>query len=200
MKNSSTQDDLSPASPVAEKAEKLAPKATKGAVFWMLVPVVLLVTSVSGWLVMVNVAVSDPGFSVEPDYYKKASNYDDVLLQRGENSRLGYSVTFEKFEAPEVGSGELVLRVRDRLGEDLVRAEVSAVGFPVARGDQIHEGTFRETEPGTYALVWDKARPGVWELRVTVVTSEGTFTETLRGELTPAAHGSLPLSGRRAPS
>ena len=47
---------------------------TWGGKIWIAVPLLLLVVSVSGWLYMVAIAVDDPGFSVEKDYYKKAAN------------------------------------------------------------------------------------------------------------------------------
>ncbi|HXS19354.1 MAG TPA: FixH family protein, partial [Polyangiaceae bacterium] len=66
------------------------PGVSNKALFWMFVPVGLLVVSATGWLSMVSIAVRDPGFSVERDYYKKASNFDQELDQRAHNAALGW--------------------------------------------------------------------------------------------------------------
>lgn len=46
---------------MTQDPKREGPSTKKSGLFWMLVPVVLLVTSVSGWLVMVSIAVDDPG-------------------------------------------------------------------------------------------------------------------------------------------
>lgn len=157
-------------------------KTQKGARFWMLFPVGLLVTSVSGWLYMVSIAVDDPGFSVESDYYKKASAYDEVIAQRAENQRLGWTVSATRFE----GSGDaavLSFVLRDEQGHPLTGLQVSAQAFPTARGKQQHTLTFLDKGNGLYEARISGATRGLWEVRMEARLGRELFTQTLRPEL-----------------
>lgn len=161
----------------------------KSGLFWMLVPVGLLVTSVSGWLVMVSIAVDDPGFAVEPDYYKKAANYDSVIEQRAENSRLSYAVELVSFVPKGEGSAQLVVSARGSDGAPLKEALVTADAFPVARSFDIQALTLRQGEAGVFQSNLERPRPGLWEVRVRVEVDGKVFTRTLRPELAPANAG-----------
>ncbi len=162
--------------------------------FWMLVPVLLLTTSVGGWLYMVSLAVDDPGFSVEKDYYQKASGYDDVVAQRGENERLGWRVRVESFER-EGQDAKLVLVLADPSGTPLSGGELSAVSFPTARGNQQQNLTFVDLGHGRYEARVDKARTGLWEVRLKAILRLELFTQTLRPELAHLAYrrGKVPV-------
>ncbi len=162
------------------------PRGTAKAVFWMLFPVALLVTSVTGWLLMVSIAVDDPGFAVEADYYKKAANYDAVIQQRAENSRLGYRVELETFATRGTEEGLLTLHVSDRLGAPISDATVEVSAMPVARAFDVQQLTLGASGKGAFAASFERPRLGLWELRVTVRHRGSVFTETIRPELAPA--------------
>src|SRR5690242_8550695 len=89
------------------------PTVSPKGLFWMWVPVGLLVVSGAGWLSMVSVAVDDPGFSVERDYYKKASNYDRELYQRAHNAALGWQAHVTLAQLSADGNGQLTLQLVD---------------------------------------------------------------------------------------
>lgn len=153
--------------------------------FWMLVPVGLLVTSVSGWLVMVSIAVDDPGVSVEPDYYKKAADFDREIDQRVLNQELGWSVAVQQLQLAEDGTARLVLSAQDRAGAPLEDVSVVATAFFNARGKEVHQLSLREVEPGRYEGVIPRARVGLWEIRVRI-SGSASFTATLRTDLREA--------------
>jgi hypothetical protein len=157
--------------------------AKKSALFWMFFPVALLVTSVTGWLVMVKIAVDDPGFSVEPDYYKKAANYDAVIEQRAENSRLGYDVAVVSFAPRAEKSAHLILSVRGKDGAPIEGARVTADVLPVARAFEVRALTFRARGPGVFETDVVRIRTGLWEVRVRVEFRGQVFTQVLRPEL-----------------
>lgn len=160
---------------------------------WMLLPVALLVTSVSGWLWMVSIAVDDPGFALEPDYYKKSSSYDDVMSQQARNSQLGYQVQIVSFSVLDTETAELIVQVKDREGRGIDDATVTAEGLFVGRAFRIQESTFASRGDGVYAATFNEPRAGLWEVRLSVNTEPGMlFTQTLRPELY--------LNGSAAPS
>jgi len=166
---------------------------------WMLLPVALLVTSVSGWLWMVSIAVDDPGFALEPDYYKKSSSYDDVMSQQARNSQLGHQVQVVSFSVLDTETAELIVQVKDREGRGIDGAEVTAEGLFVGRAFRIQESAFVGRGDGVYVATFNEPRPGLWEVRLRVTTEPGVlFTETLRPELylnsggTPKEEGQVP--------
>lgn len=156
--------------------------------FWMLVPLGLLLVSVSGWLYMVAIAVDDPGFAVETDYYKKASNYDDVMAQEAENTRLGWTAEVLGFSWLPNGDARLTLRVA---GGDMAAPEVlsvSAEAFPVARSTRMQSLRFEQKARGIFTALVVRPRVGVWEVRVTLGNVAGDkVTAVLRPELSNLA-------------
>ena len=150
--------------------------------FWMLVPVVLLVTSVSGWLFMVSLALDDPGFALEADYYKKASNYDEIIAQRGLNTRLGWQVDLVEFSTLPQGAARLQIRLTDDQERSLNDVTVTAEGFPTARGTQRKDISFEAGGDGLYFAQLEGARPGLWEIRIRA-ERKVLFTYVLRPEL-----------------
>jgi nitrogen fixation protein FixH len=166
------------------------------ATFWMLFPVALLVTSVSGWLWMVSMAVDDPGFALEPDYYKKASAYDEVMAQKERNSQLGYKAHLVSFSLLDKDAAELIIHVKDREGRGVAGAEVTAEGLFVGRAFHTQKVVLKDRGDGVYAASFNQPRAGLWEVRLSLVAVQGAlFTQTLRPELTFERRGALEKGG-----
>jgi len=157
-------------------------KKPRSGLFWMLLPLLLLGTSVSGWLVMVSIAVDDPGFAVEADYYKKAASYDDVIEQRRANAKLGWRLTAPGFTWARGGKARLVVLLTDAEGEPLSDRKLSAEVFFNARAGRLQKLELSPLGKGMYGADVAEARPGLWEARV-LVSGSDTFRETLRLEL-----------------
>ncbi len=123
---------------------------------------------------------SDPSFAVEENYYEKALNWNDEIDQRQRNAELGWSVALQAAGAPdEMGTSEITLRLDDADGDPLRGATVRAEAFPIARGHDRRELAFDEVAPGAYAGRVERARPGLWELRVAVEHEGDRFTARL---------------------
>ena len=95
--------------------------------FWILVPVVLLTLSLLGALTTAAIAVSDPSFAVEPDYYKKALHWDQHQTALERSARLGWSVALRT--EPAIVGAELVVELRDRQGQPVEGADVRVEAF-----------------------------------------------------------------------
>lgn len=151
--------------------------------FWALLPVGLLVLSLSGLGTMAVIATRDPGFSLERDYYDRAVHWDREQAQAGENARLGYGLAL-KFAAPSAPFVEL----SDRAGNKLRGASVRADAFANARASNIQKLVFVEAPDGTYRASLGSPRPGLWEFRFRVEQAgQPPFTSVVRAEL--AAQG-----------
>lgn len=166
-------------------------KITKGAIFWMAFPIALLAVSSTAWLIMVSIAVNDPGFAVERDYYKKASNFDDVIAQRAENARVGWEASVESFDLDRDGAAALLLILKDAEGQPITGAKVRLEAFQNARAAQLQEASFTETSAGAYRVRLEQPRLGLWEFRI-VAERDQIFTQVLRAELFAAQEAAPP--------
>lgn len=173
-------------------ASRGAPARSRSAVFYMLLPVLLLGASVLGHVVMVSLATNDPGFSLVPDYYRKASNFEAELEQRRANERLGHHVGVVHFaRRATAGESELVVLYTDRAGAPVRSAELSVTAFPIARAEQRHEVQLVASpeRPGEYTGRISGPRAGLWELAVEARTNDGRFTSVLRASLGASIEG-----------
>ncbi len=166
------------------------PSSRAASRFWMLFPVLLLTVSVSGWLVMVSIAVDDPGFSVERDYYKKAAGYDAQLAQRAINEQLGWTARIVEVEMSGNDSRLITLQFDDIAGNFINDLTVETEAFAVARGKDIRISTAKSLGGGRYQFSLDQPRSGLWEVRLTARGHDALFSHTLRVELRP--DGRLP--------
>jgi len=148
---------------------------------WAFVPVALLVTSALGVGSMAVVAVRDPNFATEADYYQKAIHWDESQAQAGENQRLGYRIVAPATLALDArGHAQLVLVLQDRSGHAVGGASLAAEAFANAFSGALQRVTFQETAPGVYSASVDARHLGLWIFRVTAQTATARFTADAR--------------------
>ena len=154
---------------------------------WALVPVALLGSMFAGWGVMVGLALDDPAFAVEPDYYDKAVHFDEHQAQLRESRELGWKLEVApRFDA----KGAFVeVTLTDREHDAIDGATVEATAFHNARSSQWRRLTFRSDGRGRYSHRLVSWRPGLWELRFDVQKSGQRFLQVTRLSL-EAPHGS----------
>ncbi len=151
--------------------------------FWMLVPVLLLGASVAGWIVMVRLAVDDPGFSLEPDYYRKAVEFDAREARRRAADDVGFRVDVESF-VRDGATTRLRVRARDRAGVELTGAMLRGIGFSNARAKNVVPLSFRAESDGVFVAEFDEnVHLGLWELRLEIVRGETEVERVIRAEL-----------------
>lgn len=162
------------------------PKVKSRGRFWMFLPVMLLGASVAGWIVMVRLAVDDPGFSLEPDYYKKAVEFDAREARRREADDVGFRVDVESFARDEKKT-LLRIRVSDRSGALLDAARVRGVGFSNARAARVVPLTFRSAGAGIFVAEFDdEVHLGLWELRLEISRGDIEIERVVRADLSDA--------------
>lgn len=153
---------------------------------WALVPVVLLGTMFAGWGVMISVALDDPAFAIEPDYYEKAVHFDEHRAEARESRELGWSLEV----APRVDAEGALVRVtlKDRERRPIDGAHVKAIVFHNARSSEWRQLDFRGAGHGVYSERLTPWRPGLWELRFEVEQGGQRFLQVSRLSL-GAVHG-----------
>lgn len=152
---------------------------------WPLFIIGLLVLQVGLGIFFFMKATSDPSFAVEEDYYQKAVNWEGKQAQDRTNAELGWTLT------PIVGPIDeslttrlLTAELRDRDDIPLTGATVRVETFHNIRAGEILRAGLVETIPGLYETHLQMQRPGLWEIRFSVVRGTDTFTHTARVHVT----------------
>jgi nitrogen fixation protein FixH len=154
--------------------------------YWPVIVVALLVGGAGANIGFMIVANRDASFAVEPDYYRKALEWDQVMAQEARNAELGWTVS-ARLGRTGAGAARIVAAVRDRAGAALGGATVTVEAFPSARAREIASLTLEPTtDAGVYAAALPSGRPGLWELRLRVSRSGEVFTRTLSQDLAAA--------------
>jgi hypothetical protein len=129
---------------------------------------------------MTYLALDDPGFALEPNYYDKAVHWDRSQAEAKASRELGLEISVAPLNVAANGQLELELRVTDRSGAGYAGAEVRVEAFANAHAGQVQELRLRESVPGTYEARIARGTRGLWELRVSVVRGGERFHQVLR--------------------
>ncbi len=105
------------------------PREKRGGMLFLGLIIGLLAASVGFMSYTLYRATSDPTFAIEPDYYKKAMNWDQTQRQQAASDALGWAATFAVVKAP---GAQTVTRIRlaDRDGAPVSGAVLEAVCVP----------------------------------------------------------------------
>jgi len=141
----------------------------------------LSIAGVLGLTVVANgfllyVATKTDTEAVEPDYYRKAVNWDSAMAQARENVALAWQV-----QGRLDPGGELTLRLTDSTGAPLDGARVAVEGFALAQAAEFYHATLALESAGTYEGTIPRPHGGLHEVRVTVIRGSDRFTAVLRG-------------------
>ncbi len=144
--------------------------------FWPGMVVALISISLCFAGVTAFVALTDPSFAVEPDYYDKALRWDEQCEQAVRNSELGWRVEIEVSRSPDpLGRREARLTALNADGRPLEGATASVEMFHHARSSQRLSATLAESTPGVFVGSLPIERQGVWEVRFEVRRDSDAF-------------------------
>lgn len=142
--------------------------------------------------VVANVALlwtssRDPSYAVEPDYYRRAVEWDSTVARRARSAALGWKADVA-LEAPEAGGSTLRLVLTTKDGAPLDSAAVRAEASHNARGAELFEVTLAAVGPGLYAGRIPSARRGLWRVDLRATRGHDLFVErvTVDNEAMPA--------------
>jgi nitrogen fixation protein FixH len=145
--------------------------------FWCFVPAGLLAAMLAGLATMATIAVRDPGFATEQNYYEKAVLYDQEIAQRAENARLDWRL--DASVAAAGPSSPIVVWIRDREGP-VAGARVHLVALRNAHSSVVLNTPLLQSAPGEYRGSLPLVRGGLWELRVSAERGTERFTRIER--------------------
>jgi FixH len=173
---------------------------------WAMMPFALLGGLGAGLAVIIRIAVNDPSFAVEPEYYQHALKWDEERARQEQSARLGWTVVWD-FAGPASGSAgpsltpsqssvrPLKLQLRDALGQPITGARIDVSAFHKARAANVQRIALREGDAGVYAAELRLDRSGIWRVRMDVAARNEHFALSQDLELTLQAGRVLGLSG-----
>ena len=149
---------------------------------WAWVPALLLGSMLSGLGTLTYIALDDPHFALEPNYYDKAVHWDRARAAAQRSRETGLSVEVAPLVEHD-GVASIVLELRDREHRPVAGAALLLEAFPNAYANRVERLRLREVSPGTYAGELHGAVPGLWELRLTATSATSHFEQVLRRDV-----------------
>jgi hypothetical protein len=144
----------------------------------------LLGSMLLGLGTMAYIAIDDPGFALEPDYYDKAVHWDRSQAQLRENEALGLALTVRQpIAVSPDGRAQLELELRDRAGVAISGAKLEITAFPNAFANRVERLALIEVAPGIYRGELRHGQPGLWELRCQASVGPSRYARTLRTDI-----------------
>lgn len=160
------------------------PTLSRRGTLWAWVPALLLSSMLLGLGVLTYIAIDDPHFALERNYYDKAVHWDRSQREARDSEALGFQLALPTTLALSAdGSLELELRVTDRERAALSSAVVELEAFPNAYASRVERLTLRETLPGVYRGRLAGRVHGLWELRFRVSKGDRHFQQSIRHDV-----------------
>lgn len=134
---------------------------------------------------MVIVAVNDPSFAIEKNYYKKAIDWDKTMAQNSMNAQLKWRLDLKTEPVLVNKKARLQFKVKvfDRNGKLLPDVHVSAEVFHNARSRRRSNVDLVRRSNNVHQGDISFHRRGLWVFHFTVVKGKLQFTQKLRRTL-----------------
>jgi nitrogen fixation protein FixH len=148
---------------------------------WPTLITLALLGNVALGFVLIRVARGDEHFAVEPNYYRKAVEWDSTAAQAERNRALGWQITAQLGAVTPGTEPTMQLAVRTGTGESISGAVVTLEAMPVAYAGEMVTAQLPATDSlGQTAAAVALHRTGLWELRVSALRGADRFTANLR--------------------
>lgn len=157
---------------------------SRAGAIWAWVPALLLGAMFVGLGGLAYLAIDDPSFALESNYYDKAVHWDQSQQQARNSRALGLNLTLaEPLALTETGKVTVQLSVTDRKTLALSGADVALDAFPNAYANRVQHVLLREVKPGLYVGELSRGVRGLWELRVVVKQGTLRYDQVLRADV-----------------
>jgi nitrogen fixation protein FixH len=157
---------------------------SKSGALWAWVPALLLGSMLLGLGVLAAIAIDDPHFALEPNYYDKAVHWDQSQREARDSAALGVQLTLPATLAlSHDGTLEIELRVAERGGSALGAAVVELEAFPNAYASRVERIALREVSAGVYRGRLSGKAQGLWELRFSISKGSLRFHQSVRRDV-----------------
>lgn len=152
--------------------------------YWPYLLVLFMLGGIVPGIVLVAVAIDDPSFAVEENYYEKALAWDQQQKERRESRALGWAFEVAvQNDAMMPGFRRVGVVVRDREGAPIENCDVALETFHNARAADRLRVALDPLPGAAHAASVPMRRAGLWELRFAAQCGEKRFVDTLTREL-----------------
>ncbi len=158
---------------------------------WPIGIVLVLGSTVVGNLIMMRVANDDPSMAIEPDYYKKAVDFDSTMAQERRSNALGWTAISTIDSIVDGRPTRVHVRLRDASGMSVTDAAVQVTALFNARANDLQSGTLQRDLDSSYSAPLNIRYPGEWEVRVDATRGNEHFKTTAR---VIAVHAAAPIT------
>ena len=154
---------------------------------WPTIVIVALASNVALGVTLSRLASRGANLTVEPDYYRKAVQWDSTLAQERRSAALGWQVTPSLGALRDARGGELALTLRDATGAPVTDAGVRVEARQVAHADEVLVAVLASDGPGVYRARLPMQRAGLWEVRLSVARGDDRFASVVRFDASRSA-------------
>lgn len=148
----------------------------RAARLWPLALVAVLAMTVAANVWLLWAANDDQHLAFEPDYYRKAVNWDSTMAQAERSRSLGWDATVT------LGAdGHLAVRLADAAGQPVDGATIAVEVIPVAHADRARTVLLDPAPAGAAGADIPLVYSGLHELRVTATRGTDRYVTTVRG-------------------
>ena len=162
---------------------------------WPIGVAVILGATVIANLVVMRIATSDPSFTIEPDYYKKAVAFDSTIAEERRSATLGWTATSTIVASDTAGRPTLTVTLLDAQGQPVTGATMTVVALANIRANDLVSVSLHEVAPGRYQSTLAARIAGQWEVRVDAVRGAEHFVVSTRTDVARA----IPTVGNTPP-
>jgi nitrogen fixation protein FixH len=149
---------------------------------WPVLVTLALFFTVGANVVMLFAARGDPnGTVVEPDYYRKAVEWDRTMARQSASDALMWTASAD-ISASANASREVRVVLRDSAGVAVPDADVRVTLIHNAEAAKLVDGALTVQPNGDYTGMLLAPHAGRWEVRVTARRGEERFLATLHAE------------------
>lgn len=152
----------------------------KPGILWIGIVVGFLLLSVFIQGALVVASLSDPSFAVEPDYERRAADWDSEKQLERRSRELGWLIDLSTAPGTEAGTVRVTVDAFDAHGKPLREATVEIEAFHLARARDVVRATLPRIGDGRYEAVLEMPRSGRWEFHLRVLRADDLFVRTLR--------------------
>lgn len=158
---------------------------------WPVMIVGLLVLGVAANVGILLKGIEAKDDAIEPDYYRKAVNWDASQVALAKSRELGWKVDLTPSvvesatgAAANPGLGQVTVRgsLLDDAATPIDGAKVVIEAFSIRKSGQ-RTTAHATTEGGRFSLQLPYTASGLWEFRIEATRGNETYTEVLRREL-----------------
>lgn len=140
---------------------------------WVSIIVGLLLLQVTGGIVTIYLAVSDPTVAVIPNYYQAGLNWEVKRSNLARFINLGWQIEITVDPIDREQPQRAVAIKLSKQGQPIDHQMVTADIYHHARGAEIHHLSLDESWAGEYVAVAKLTQPGLWHFEIMIDGDHG---------------------------